>query len=116
MSDVRDDMAIMQEEIFGPLLPFVPYDHVEDAINYVNSHDRPLGLYYFGSDASEERHVLERTFSGGVTVNDVVWHVGHEDLPLAVSGHRAWAAIMDGKGSRPLAMQNRFIVRRKSIW
>ncbi|GER06436.1 aldehyde dehydrogenase [Kordiimonadales bacterium JCM 17843] len=116
VSDVRDDMAIMQEEIFGPLLPFVPYDHVEDAINYVNSHDRPLGLYYFGSDASEERHVLECTFSGGVTVNDVVWHVGHEDLPLAVSGRRVWAAIMDGKGSRPLAMQNRFIVRRKSIW
>ncbi len=81
-----DDMKVMQEEIFGPVLPIKTYDRVEEAIDYVNSHDRPLGLYYFGQDSSEERQVLDRTISGGVTVNDVVFHVSMEELPFGGVG------------------------------
>jgi coniferyl-aldehyde dehydrogenase len=81
-----DDMTVMQEEIFGPILPIKTYDRVEEAIDYVNAHDRPLGLYYFGQDAGEERQVLDRTISGGVTVNDVVFHVSMEDLPFGGVG------------------------------
>jgi coniferyl-aldehyde dehydrogenase len=81
-----DDMTVMQEEIFGPVLPVKTYAQVEDAIDYVNAHDRPLGLYWFGSDAAEEATVLARTISGGVTVNDVLFHVSAEDLPFGGIG------------------------------
>ncbi len=83
---VDDSMTVMQEEIFGPLLPVVPYRAIEDAIAYVNARPRPLGLYYFGRDPEEERRVLDRTVSGGVTLGDVLWHVAHEDLPFGGIG------------------------------
>jgi coniferyl-aldehyde dehydrogenase len=81
-----DEMTVMQEEIFGPVLPVRRYDSVDDAIAYVNGRDRPLGLYWFGTDAAEERRVLDRTISGGVTVNDVLFHVSAEDLPFGGIG------------------------------
>lgn len=84
--NVTDDMRVMQEEIFGPVLPVKTYAKAEDAVAYVNAHDRPLGLYYFGTDAAEERGVLDRTISGGVTVNDVIFHVSAEDLPFGGVG------------------------------
>ena len=84
--DVTDDMTIMQEEIFGPVLPIVKYDGIDDAIGQVNRRDRPLGLYYFGPDQDERRRVLDRTIAGGVTIDDVVFHVSMEDLPFGGVG------------------------------
>ena len=84
--DVTDDMILMQEEIFGPVLPIVTYMGIDDAIAQVNRRDRPLGLYYFGRDESERRRVLDRTVSGGVTLDDVVFHVSMEDLPFGGVG------------------------------
>lgn len=84
--NVTDDMKVMQEEIFGPLLPVKKVASVDAAIDYVNGRDRPLGLYYFGDDSNEERRVLDRTISGGVTVNDVIFHVAMEDLPFGGVG------------------------------
>jgi coniferyl-aldehyde dehydrogenase len=81
-----DDMKVMQEEIFGPVLPIKTYEKVEEAIDYVNKNDRPLGLYYFGQDGGEERTVMDRTISGGVTINDVVFHVSMEELPFGGIG------------------------------
>jgi len=81
-----DDMAIMKDEIFGPLLPVKTYNHVDEAVEYVNTHARPLGLYYFGNDGSEQEKVVSRTTSGGVSVNDVVMHVSMEDLPFGGIG------------------------------
>ncbi|WP_081944663.1 coniferyl aldehyde dehydrogenase [Sphingopyxis sp. MWB1] len=81
-----DDMKLMQEEIFGPILPVKRYGHIDEAIDYVNAHDRPLGLYYFGQDKSEEERVLTRTLSGGVTVNDVLFHNAMEELPFGGIG------------------------------
>ncbi len=87
VTDVTDDMTIMQEEIFGPILPIRRYDgDIDAAIAHVNARDRPLGLYYFGSDGAERRRVLDRTISGGVTVNDVVFHVSMEELPFGGVG------------------------------
>ena len=83
---VTDDMKVMQEEIFGPILPVMTYDSIDSAIDYVNAHDRPLGLYYFGDDKAEEERVLSRTISGGVTVNDVLFHNAMEDLPFGGTG------------------------------
>ena len=84
--DPTDDMKVMQDEIFGPILPIKQYKDIEETLGYVNSKDRPLGLYYFGQDSSEEREVLTRTTSGGVTVNDVIMHIAQEDLPFGGVG------------------------------
>lgn len=81
-----DDMKVMQEEIFGPILPVKSYKDVSEAVDYVNARERPLGLYYFGADKAEENRVLTRTTSGGVTVNDVIMHVSMEDLPFGGVG------------------------------
>ncbi|WP_293900519.1 coniferyl aldehyde dehydrogenase [Phenylobacterium sp.] len=81
-----DEMKVMQEEIFGPLLPVVTYKTLDEAVAYVNGHGRPLALYYFGNDAEEERRVVDRTTSGGVTVNDVIFHIAMEDLPFGGVG------------------------------
>ncbi|MFC4290950.1 coniferyl aldehyde dehydrogenase [Sphingorhabdus arenilitoris] len=86
LRNVNDDMKVMQEEIFGPILPVMTYESMDQAIDYVNAHDRPLGLYYFGNDKNEEEHVLGKTVSGGVTVNDVIFHNAMEDLPFGGIG------------------------------
>ena len=80
------DAKIMQEEIFGPLLPVLTYDSIDEAIDFVNARDRPLALYYFGQDPAEETHVISRTNSGGVTVNDVMSHAFSETLPFGGVG------------------------------
>ena len=81
-----DDMQIMQEEIFGPVLPIKTYNDVSETVDYINSKDRPLGLYYFGEDSKEKDYVLNNTTSGGVTVNDVISHIQMEDLPFGGVG------------------------------
>jgi coniferyl-aldehyde dehydrogenase len=93
-----DDMKVMQEEIFGPVLPIKTYERVEEAIDYVNAHDRPLGLYYFGQEEGERRTVLDRTISGGVTVNDVVFHVSMEELPFGGIGPSGMGAYHGPEG------------------
>ncbi|MBU6371751.1 MAG: coniferyl aldehyde dehydrogenase [Alphaproteobacteria bacterium] len=84
--DPTDDMKVMQEEIFGPVLPVKTYANVTDAVGYINANPRPLGLYYFGKDEAEQEAVLTNTTSGGVTVNDVIYHVAQEDLPFGGVG------------------------------
>jgi coniferyl-aldehyde dehydrogenase len=84
--DPPGGLQVMQDEIFGPLLPVIPYQTVADAVAFINARPRPLSLYYFGSDALEEACVLERTCSGGVTLNDVIRHVGVEGLPFGGVG------------------------------
>ena len=84
--DPTDDMQVMQEEIFGPILPVKQYNELSESIDYINDHDRPLGLYYFGADKAEEEHVLTHTTSGGVTTNDVMMHIMQEDLPFGGVG------------------------------
>ena len=76
----------MQEEIFGPVLPIKTYQDINETTEYVNSKDRPLGLYYFGQNKAEEDKVLTNTTSGGVTVNDVVGHIQVSDLPFGGVG------------------------------
>jgi len=84
--DPTDDMKVMQDEIFGPLLPVKTYDTVDQAVDYINAHDRPLGLYYFGADAAEQARVVSGTTAGGVTINDVIFHIVQEDLPFGGVG------------------------------
>lgn len=86
VTDVTDDMMVMQDEIFGPILPLVTYDEISEAVIHINARPRPLALYYFGRDAAERDYVVNNTTSGGVTINDVVFHVAQEDLPFGGIG------------------------------
>ncbi|WP_176507609.1 MULTISPECIES: coniferyl aldehyde dehydrogenase [Pseudomonas] len=86
LTGVNDSMQVMQDEIFGPLLPLVPYDHLDEALAYINQRPRPLALYYFGYDRSEQQHVLRHSHSGGVCLNDTLLHVAQDDLPFGGIG------------------------------
>ena len=87
-----DEMRALQEEIFGPLLPVVPYASLPQVTSYINVHPRPLALYYFGDPPDEERHVLDKTTSGAVTINDCMSHVGVETLPFGAIGYSGMGA------------------------
>ncbi len=84
--DPTDDMTIMREEIFGPLLPVKTYRNIDEVITYVNAKDRPLGLYFFTNDKQLEQTILYRTISGGVTINNCVFHVAQHDMPFGGVG------------------------------
>ena len=86
VTNTSDDMKIMNEEIFGPVLPVLEYENLNDALTTINSKDRPLGLYYFGNDAKEENTIMSNTSSGGVTINNVVGHIQQKDLPFGGVG------------------------------
>lgn len=96
--DVREDMAIMQEEIFGPVLPMVTYRDVDEAVRYVNEHPRPLAFYYFDSDRGRAKDVLEKTVSGGACVNETVLHVVQDDLPFGGVGPSGMGAYHGEEG------------------
>jgi coniferyl-aldehyde dehydrogenase len=93
-------MRVMREEIFAPLLPVLPYDELDTVIADVQRGERPLALYYFGTDKSEERRILERTMSGGVTVNDIAMHFLAEELPFGGVGASGLGAYHGVHGFR----------------
>ena len=90
VTEVNDGMDVMKHEIFGPVLPIMTYDSISDVVDYINKNDNPLGLYYFGRSQSEQNFVINNTRSGGVTVNDTMFHILQSRLPfggVGQSGH-----------------------------
>jgi coniferyl-aldehyde dehydrogenase len=83
---------LMREEIFGPVLPIVEYADIDDAIAHVNRQARPLALYWFGCDTGRRNRVLRETVSGGVTVNDCLWHLAQEHQPFGGVGQSGMGA------------------------
>src|SRR5574337_259330 len=96
-------MALMREEIFGPILPVVGYDTEDEAIAYIASRPRPLALYCFGRDAAARERVLQRTHSGGVTINDWGWHVVNHDAPFGGIGNSGMGSYHGIEGFRELS-------------
>ncbi|MCC8937079.1 coniferyl aldehyde dehydrogenase [Bradyrhizobium sp. Arg68] len=86
VQNVSEKMALMDEEIFGPVLPIIPFERIEEAVSFVRRRPKPLALYYFGRDAAEEQFVLEHTESGGVTTNGFYQHYLQENLPFGGVG------------------------------
>lgn len=86
ISQVTDSMLVMQQEIFGPLLPIVAYDDLEQAISYVNQRPRPLALYIMSFEQTTSQQIISRTHSGGVCVNETVFHVAADDAPFGGIG------------------------------
>jgi coniferyl-aldehyde dehydrogenase len=112
--DVPPDATVMQEEIFGPLLPIVGYERVDEALAHINRGERPLALYWFGQDAAARDLVMRETHAGGVTINDCLWHLGQEDQPFGGVGasgmgayHGEWGFRTFSK-EKPLFIQSRF--------
>lgn len=96
--NATDDMQVMQEEIFGPVLPVRTVESVEAAITEINARPRPLALYYFGDDNEESEGLLNRTHSGGVTINDVIFHFAMDDLPFGGVGPSGMGAYHGHRG------------------
>ncbi|XP_061136977.1 aldehyde dehydrogenase, dimeric NADP-preferring-like isoform X1 [Syngnathus typhle] len=86
LKDVPPDSKLMQEEIFGPLLPIVTVSGLDEAINFINKRDKPLALYIFSSDKKVTKKMIKETTSGGVTVNDVMMHYTLISLPFGGIG------------------------------
>ena len=83
----EDDMKIMQEEVFGPLISLKEYEDLSEVISFINSRPRPLALYYFGEDRHNIEMLENRTFSGGMCINDVIFHAAQEELPFGGVGN-----------------------------
>jgi len=98
-----DDMGILNEEIFGPVLPIVPYRDIDEAIARINAGPRPLALYFFGGNSEDRRKVLERTTSGNVTINDTLLHYAQDDLPFGGVGPSGMGAYHGIEGFKSLS-------------
>ncbi|MCE9677800.1 coniferyl aldehyde dehydrogenase [Shewanella sp. AS1] len=86
ITQVSDEMQIMQEEIFGPLLPILEYETLDQAIDYINQRPRPLALYIMSFDSNTTEQIISQTHSGGVCVNDTLFHVAADDAPFGGIG------------------------------
>jgi coniferyl-aldehyde dehydrogenase len=112
--DVPEGSRLLQEEIFGPVLPVLFYDRLDDAVDHINARPRPLALYWFGTDTAARDRVLQRTVSGGVSVNDTLMHIAHENLPFGGVGESGWGAYHGEAGflrftqQKPVLVQSRF--------
>jgi coniferyl-aldehyde dehydrogenase len=106
-------MRLMEEEIFGPILPVLPYDTLEEAIGLINARPRPLALYWFGTDAFAQQRVLSGTVSGGVSVNDTLMHIAHENLPFGGVGDSGWGAYHGHTGFLRFTHEKAVLVQSK---
>lgn len=100
LTDAHDELGAMQEEIFGPLLPLVPYDSLDDAIAYVAARQHPLAFYIFDEDRATIERILRETTAGGVTVNDTIFHIAQHGLPFGGVGASGMGAYHGEAGFR----------------
>jgi len=87
ITEVAGDAPVMQQEIFGPILPVMEFQEIDEVINYVNTHPKPLAFYYFGESKKQQNYVLTRTSSGGGCVNDTLMHLSNHHLPFGGVGN-----------------------------
>jgi len=111
LKDVTWDEPVMQEEIFGPILPVIAVKNVDEAIRVVNDHDKPLALYVFSSDKGAQHEVLSRTSSGGATVNHVWMHLAVPELPFGGVGESGMGAY-HGKHSFEVFSHMKAVLRK----
>ena len=96
--NANDDMLVMQEELFGPILPVLPTRSLDAALDYINDRPSPLALYYFGSDKDEQTYVLEQVRAGGVCINDTISHFAQEDMHFGGIGESGMGAYHGQQG------------------
>ena len=106
-------MQLMQEEIFGPILPVISYERLDDAIAQINAGPRPLALYWFGQNEAVRDDVLRRTVSGGVTINDTLMHIAHDNLPFGDVGDSGWGDYHGEQGFLRFCHQKSVLVQSR---
>lgn len=106
-------LRLMQEEIFGPVLPVLTCDSADEAIAFINARPRPLALYWFGQDTAARDRVLANTVSGGVTVNDTLMHIAHEHLPFGGVGESGLGAYHGETGFRRFTHEKAVFVQSR---
>lgn len=87
IENVRPGSPLLTDEIFGPILPVIPFDDIDDCVEYINTHEKPLALYYFTRSKKRARYMIQHTSSGGVCINDTISHVVNPDLPFGGIGN-----------------------------
>lgn len=107
------EMTVMQEEIFGPILPVVTYRTLDEALAYVNARPRPLALYYFDEDSRRVDEVVSRTHSGGVTINDCIYHLGQHNLPFGGVGASGMGQYHGFDGFQTFSKKRGVMVQRR---
>jgi coniferyl-aldehyde dehydrogenase len=111
--DVPNDTILMREEIFGPIVPIVTYDSIADAVRFVEDRPRPLALYYFDDDRDRVARMLRDTTSGGVTINDVVLHIGQHSLPFGGVGSSGMGRYHGGAGFETFSNRKGVMMQRR---
>jgi len=112
--DAKSSLSLMQEEIFGPILPVITYKELDEAIEVVNRGERPLALYYFDTNRNRIASVLEKTIAGGVTINDCIYHIGQHRLPFGGVGqsgighYHGFDGFVTFSKKKPVMHQSRF--------
>ena len=115
VTNTTPDMKIMQEEIFGPLLPILSSESLDAAMDYVQQQERPLALYWFGNNKARRDKVLQQTISGGVSINETAWHVAQEDIPFGGVGPSGMGAYHGESGFQSFShMKGVFVQSRFS--
>ena len=107
------DLKVMNDEIFGPLLPIITYDVLDEAINHINDRPRPLALYLFSDDIQTQEEVLEKTTSGGVTINDTLMHCAVEALPFGGIGPSGMGAYHGEESFKTFSHEKGVFVQAK---
>jgi len=113
VTNPNEHMQLMREEIFGPILPVLEYDRLDDAMAFVRARERPLSMYAFGLSGGERRRVLQRTHAGGVALDDWGWHVFQHDLPFGGTGHSGMGTYHGEEGFRELSHGKAVFRRRR---
>ena len=113
VTDTTPDMRIMQEEIFGPLLPVVASETLDDSLEKVQQGERPLALYWFGEDKKKRDKVLRESISGGVSINETAWHVVQEDIPFGGVGPSGMGAYHGEAGFKSFSHMKGVFIQSK---
>ncbi|HLV76912.1 MAG TPA: coniferyl aldehyde dehydrogenase [Marinobacter sp.] len=107
------DMKVMQDEIFGPILPVVSYNGLDEALHYINERPRPLALYFFGYDKTEQQKVVDQTHSGGMCINDTLMHVAQDDVPFGGIGESGIGHYHGKEGFLTFSHQRSIFAKQK---
>ncbi|MBL6447450.1 aldehyde dehydrogenase family protein [Fulvivirga sp. 29W222] len=122
LTSVSDKAAVMEEEIFGPVLPIRTYENIDDAIEFINSKPKPLALYYFGKHSSNKKLILNSTSSGAVCINDCVLHFNHPNLPFGgvnnsgIGKSHGWHGFMAFSNEKPVLKQRVGLTTSKTVY
>jgi coniferyl-aldehyde dehydrogenase len=111
--NAAENLRLMREEIFGPVLPIVEYGTVDEAIEHVNRGERPLALYWFGSDSANRQRVMHETVAGGVTINDCMMHLVQERQPFGGVGESGTGAYHGEWGFRTFSKEKPIFIQSK---